>query len=364
MDYTKFTVEELASDDSFVHWVNHTDHDAVTFWESFLLKNPQMKLKVAQARALVLNLRQAESIRHSDQQISMLWKGIEERIKHEDGNPLPIRKKKGAILSSALTFVVLTVITFGTWYFLSPGPVERGILSPDQTHAHTDFIEEVNTSGNVLRVHLSDGSIVALENNSRLKYKMNFAGDSSRSVYLTGEAFFEVARHPGQPFLVYSNDVVTRVLGTSFRVKAPDDRANVVVSVTTGKVSVYAVRTEDEENQSQPNAVILMPNQQVTYIRELDAFGKALVSEPRILLPSIQENDFNFENAPVREVLKTLQKAYGIEIIFDEDIMSNCFFTAPLGSEPLFEKLKIICRAIGARYETIDAKVVITSTGC
>lgn len=363
MDYTRYSVEDLASDDSFIQWANHSDHEAVAFWDTFLEDHPGMRVKIAQARALVLNLRQAESIRHSDQQIDMLWKGIENRIEREAGGTSPARKKKAALLYPAMALALLVLIALGTWYSLEPGAV-RGVLSPDKTHAQTGFIEEVNTSGNVLRVHLSDGSTVALEDNSRLKYKKTFVGDSSRSVYLTGEAFFEVAKHPGQPFLVYTNDVVTRVLGTSFRIKAPDDNADVVVSVTTGKVSVYAVHAAAHKDHSPPNAVILLPNQQVTYIRELDSFGKALVSEPRILSPSINANDFIFENTPAKEVLKTLQKAYGIEIIFDEEIMSNCFFTAPLGSEPLFEKLKIICRAIGARYETIDAKVVITSTGC
>jgi transmembrane sensor len=44
--------------------------------------------------------------------------------------------------------------------------------------------------------------------------------------------------------------------------------------------------------------------------------------------------------------------------------MKNCFLTVPLASEPLFEKLKVICRTVGANYEIIDAKVVITSAGC
>lgn len=364
MDYTQYTVEDLASDESFIQWANHSDDRAVAFWEAFVLKNPGMRVKVAQARALVLNLRQAESIRYSDQQIGMLWRGIERRIERDAGIRMPANRKRYSFLYPALATLVLIAMSLGAWYALKPLPARVDALSTDGAGAKSDVMEEVNTSGNILRVHLSDGSTVALENNSRLRYKRDFAGDTARVVYLTGEAFFEVSRRAGQPFMVYSNEVVTRVLGTSFRVKAPDESADVVVSVTTGKVSVYAVHAAADKVPSQANAVILLPNQQVTYIRELDSFGKALVPEPRIVLPSVKADDFVFENAPVREVLRTLQKAYGIEIIFDEEIMSNCFFTAPLGSESLFEKLKIICRAIGARYETIDAKVVITSTGC
>ncbi|HEY9489573.1 MAG TPA: FecR domain-containing protein, partial [Chryseosolibacter sp.] len=198
---------------------------------------------------------------------------------------------------------------------------------------------------------------------SRLKYKEHYQGAALREVYLKGEAFFQVAKNPTQPFLVHSNEVVTRVLGTSFRVKAPDDgQGEITVSVKTGTVSVYTLGEVGEEPQK--NAVILLPNQQATYMRDHESFGKGLIAEPEIILSSLNEADFTFDDTPIAQVFEVLENAYGIDIIFDEEVMNNCFITAPLGSEPLFEKLKIICRAIGARYETIDAKVVVTSAGC
>src|SRR5690606_24395231 len=198
---------------------------------------------------------------------------------------------------------------------------------------------------------------------SRLRYRRGFLEGESREVFLTGTAFFEVARNPAQPFLVNTDDVVTRVLGTSFRIVAPENGSEVVVAVKTGKVSVYS-RKGDPAQTSSTNAVVLLPNQQVTYLRDEEVFGKSLVPAPEIVKPAISEKDFNFENTPIPAVFQILEEAYGVDIIFDEEVMANCFVTAPLGSESLFEKLRIICRAIGARYETIDATVVITSAGC
>ena len=156
------------------------------------------------------------------------------------------------------------------------------------------------------------------------------------------------------------------MLGTSFNVKAYDDEKNIIISVTSGKVSVFSPKKEKTSNNAQAeiNGVVLLPNQQVVYKRDLKSFDKTLVEEPVILSTVIAGDDFNFENIAIPDVFRTLEKSYGIEIIFDEEVMKTCFITAPLGSEPLFEKLKIICRTIGATYEVIDTKVVINSSGC
>lgn len=364
MDYTEYSVEDLASDESFVAWANRCNPIAEQYWDAYLAQHPEMTVKINQARTLVLNLRQAEVRRHTDDQIHEIWSGIQQRIAGESLPPLPASRRAFRPYFAFVAATVIAVMTLVTWYALegiSIADIGTGQAADNRAN---DFIEEVNTSGSVLRVHLSDGSTVSLENGGRLKYKANYRGDPFRTVYLEGEAFFEVAKDPSRPFLVYANDVVTRVLGTSFRVIAPDANTEVTVSVKTGKVSVYALNAGEQPKDAQRNGVILLPNQQVTYIREQATFGKTLVDNPEIVTPSVKETDFTFENTPVTEVFRVLEEAYGIEIIFDEEVMNRCFITAPLGSEPLFEKLKIICRTVGARYETIDARVVVTSTGC
>ena len=364
MDYSDFTVEQLASDDSFIHWANRTDADSEKAWELFLSRHPDMKLKAEQARTLVLNLKKAEAMPQSEMQVEKMWRKIEDRIVRDD---IRASKEKRSVwyysygVAAALSLAVLSV---AAWRALVPQMSGETSSQPAGSVSASEYIEEVNTSGEELRLHLSDGSVVSLAHGSSLRCRRVFTDDDLREVYLTGEGFFEVAKDPTRPFLVHTDEVVTRVLGTSFRVKASEDNKEVVVTVRSGKVSVYALAPGEAEAESQKNGVILLPNQQVTYLRDQDSFGKALVAEPRIVLPTIRDSDFTFENTPIKEVFQILQKAYGVEIIFDEEVMNNCFITAPLGSEPLFEKLRIICRTIGAKYETIDARVVITSAGC
>ncbi len=96
------------------------------------------------------------------------------------------------------------------------------------------------------RILLPDSSVVTLADGASIAV-MDGYGRQSRTVRLKGEAFFEIKRNPKSPFLVYSGDLVTEVLGTSFTIK-PELRAKTIeVSVSTGKVSVYS--NEKDRNQ-------------------------------------------------------------------------------------------------------------------
>lgn len=371
MDYTKFNVEDLASDDSFVSWVLKQDPEAGQYWDLFLSVHPEMKDKIAEARNLLLTIRHAEVTVQNPKQIDALWESIEYGITAEENKVHQKPKIRSLIWYSAAAVISLVLLYAGVQYGVFESQ-KNGISNFESLPGTTtqDFIEEVNTTGNVLRVHLNDGSVIDLENNSRIKYKRNYTGAASRDVILIGEAFFTVAKDPRQPFLVHANEVVTKVIGTSFRVKAHHQEKDIVVSVITGKVSVYSAKDAERKNfnsdelESEKSGVVLLPNQEVTYQRDQQSFDRTLIADPVVVVPAITTNDFTFEDASINDVFRLLEEAYGIEIIFDEDVMQKCYITAPLGSEPLFEKLKIICRTIGATYEIIDAKVIINSSGC
>jgi type II secretory pathway component GspD/PulD (secretin) len=104
----------------------------------------------------------------------------------------------------------------------------------------------------------------------------------------------------------------------------------------------------------------------VVYDREVEQLTKSLVAEPILVLQEkeVQMMDFNFDDTPANEVFEVLEKAYGIHIIFDADLLKNCPVTAPLSNQNLYKKLKIICKAIEAEYVLIDGQIIIQSKGC
>jgi len=361
MDYTNFNVEDFASNESFIDWVNQSDPEAIRFWDLYISNHPEIRERVEKARALVFNLKRAEEIGHDAAQVESIWGKIQDRVEEQEKNPSrSLARANWAV--GVVCFSLLCLIA--TWWLVTPATKEEQSLAGYHQQSLSEFAEQINETDQPLKIQLEDGSTVVLDAKSRLKYKTTFLKDSTRQVYLLGKAFFDVARNPYKPFIVHSNEIVVKVLGTSFRVEAPENAENILVSVKTGKVSVYALADNLADNR-QKDGVILLPNQQVSYERREHLFSKSLVENPEVLgTTPIRPTDFVFDNTPIAEVFRTLESAYGIEIIYNEEVMKNCYITAPLGSEPMQEKLRIICQTIGAAYEIIDANVVINSSGC
>jgi transmembrane sensor len=211
-------------------------------------------------------------------------------------------------------------------------------------------------------VALPDGSTVLLQPDSRISFPEAF-GDEKRDVYLSGQAFFEVTKDPRKPFYVFANEMVTRVLGTSFTVRAFDDQSSFTVIVKTGKVNVSA--SNKGIGQKIAQAVDLTPNQQVTFHRKDLSLIRSNVKTTAIPVPAT-ENFYAFNDAPVTEIFKKLSKEYDVNIQIQEKLLADCALTTTLMDEPLFVKLKIICEAIGpgTNFSVLNDTIVINSKGC
>ncbi|QIP15228.1 DUF4974 domain-containing protein [Spirosoma aureum] len=253
-----------------------------------------------------------------------------------------------------------------SWYFVSRLTLELPGKLEQVMETQSSFTERINSSALPERVVLSDQSVVTLQPGSRLRYPIEFAGNK-REVTLIGEAFFEVQKNPHKPFLVYSHDLITKVLGTSFRIKAyPTDR-NVTVAVRTGRVSVYSPQLATQTKlKSDPETigVVLTPNQQVTYLGQEHRLVKTLVEKPLVVIRNEELASFTFQNAPVSKIMAAIEKTYGVDVVYDEELMANCFITTSLDQENLYDKLTIICKLLGATYKIIDAQIVISGSGC
>ena len=239
---------------------------------------------------------------------------------------------------------------------------ERTAHVPAEMHKTDKWIKIINDDNGTKPVSLPDGSTVRLSPKSKLSYPAVFV-KAEREVLLNGEAFFEVTKNPRSPFKVYTSDIVTTVLGTSFTVKAFDGDKDVRVVVKTGKVTVATNTARDETRDPEKNQLVLLPNQQVVYHRDEQKMKRSLIGNPS---PVGQPDTANlvFENAPVARVFESLQKQYEVQIIYDADLLADCQLTAELGQEPLFEKLAMICKAIQARYELIDGQIIIHGSSC
>ncbi|MCF2504480.1 FecR family protein [Dyadobacter sp. CY107] len=268
------------------------------------------------------------------------------------------------VAASLVILLGLALALFGVYkkgYFRTDQKAD--LAKADDNNA---FTEISNQGQQVKYVRLSDGSAIVLHKNSSVRFPKHFA-KTGREVFLTGEAFFEVTKNPEQPFFVYANELVAKVHGTSFSVKAGENDTQIIVAVKTGKVSVYtqqdakAIQYKADKNLT---ALVLTPNQQATFMRNEAKLTRLALKSPVLLHIPIEDQIFTYAETPVAMVFEALEKAYGVKINFNKEIMGQCSITATLGDEPLENKLRWICTILEAEYAIKDDQITIKGSSC
>ncbi|MBJ6144414.1 FecR family protein [Hymenobacter sp. BT559] len=286
-----------------------------------------------------------------------MWRRIEV-LAHGDGGAT------GRVLRHPASFWRTPIMRWAAAVLLFLGAALAVLLPRRQVPiAAPSWVQQHNTGKQPEILTLADNSRVTLYPGSSLQYRPGLAG-ARREIKLRGEAFFQVTKNPARPFLVYTEQLVTTVLGTSFRVKAYLGRPN-EVAVQEGRVAVQLRRGADlGATPAQPAAggILLLPNQQVAYSALAPrSLQKKLVANPIVLAPQA----FTFEKQPVISVLQALEKAYGVTILYDKNKLAGCTITVTFYQESLYEKLDVLSQALGASYATIDdAQIRFRSNGC
>lgn len=237
---------------------------------------------------------------------------------------------------------VAASLFLGLGYFFL---IQKKSESPDELKQHmfnaSASWEQVSTEAAEQRqVTLPDGSQVHLNYQSSLRYQAADYGQTERRVYLEGEAFFEVQRDEQRPFIVETQKLTTRVLGTSFNVNTQDNQY--VVAVASGSVEVQATRPGEKEKVS------LTANQQAA----LSSLDDQLVFSNQISTDVFlwREGLMAFSNTPMASVKTRLERAYATQIHIDPKLLDRSV-TARYQQKPLPEVLDDLCFLLGATYE-------------
>ena len=248
---------------------------------------------------------------------------------------------------------VLALLSFGAAYLYRIELLD--IIDP------VEMITYETGPGQQLSVRLPDGSKVWLNASTTLVAPDEFRRPT-RDLHLSGEAFFEVQHDARKPFYVHTPGFYTRVLGTSFNVKAyPSDEQDLVwVTVATGKVAVG----EEDSLSGQQELAKLAPNDRGRYDRTTKVFIHDTIASAQIT--AWREGKLIFRQATLREMVNTLERWYGINIDVETRSTLECSFTADyyagIGLRDILEALRITGKI---DYEIDDKKVVIrTRDGC
>jgi len=208
---------------------------------------------------------------------------------------------------------------------------------------------EINAaSGKTTEVLLSDGSKIILQAKSRLKFPKVFSGENREVFLYEGEAFFDIAKDPGRPFIVTTKKVSTKVLGTAFNISFYEDQQEMSVTVVRGKVSV---------SNSDGNQVLLDPDQQVVINKVSGSFKKSAVDARENI--GWTEGRIQLNNQTMMHAAELLEKRYDINIKFASPEIHVIRFTATFDkTDSLISILNDISRINQLTY-TIESKEVI-----
>jgi ferric-dicitrate binding protein FerR (iron transport regulator) len=375
--YRQYKPEELAADLSFQRWKLYDAPIEREFWENWLQQNPDKRDLVDKANGVLLSLNAlyeqplATNSLLSDEdvktEINRLYKSLADREEKRAPRWTVLRPFQSWQYGMAAS-VALILGVIG-WYAFSQldarpettptyGALTKRVASPWRTIS--------NTTDKPIEVRLPDESTVALKPNSQVRYPEQFT-KNERDVYLLGEAFFDVTKDPNKPFYVHTDVLTTKVLGTSFTVQAKKGQKAGKVIVSTGRV-VVSKQTEGKESlakeSKQEADVVLTPNQQVTVSDASNQLVVSLVDDPSLLDPASKEKFFRYRKTAMADVFAELEQAYGVDIQFDREAMKNCYLTASVVDEPLYDKLDLICRTINATYRRVGTQIIIEGSGC
>lgn len=195
-----------------------------------------------------------------------------------------------------------------------------------------------------------DGTSVKLNSLSKLHYSSDL-GSGERHVFLQGEAFFEVASDTSRPFSVYTGNITTTAIGTSFNINSFPKNEDILVSLTSGKVVVKDTR----DNQS----FILRPGEEVAYNKSLETMeiGEFNLFE-RI---SWKQNIIIFKNADMEEIHEVLERWYGVRITIDPNVNQTISFTGEFENQPLENVLKSMAFATQLKYKINQKNITISN---
>ena len=197
---------------------------------------------------------------------------------------------------------------------------------------------------------LADGSKVWLSAGSSLVYPKTFE-EKERTMYLTGEARFVVAKNPEKPFIVKTHFLSVEALGTTFYVQSYPNELQTTTTLEEGSVCV-TMKSDSHES------VILKPGQELLYsktkntvkITEIDTSLLALKNRGYLI----------FENTPFSKMIHEIERKYNVIIFYDatqyEDKLYNVKFASEENIDEIFQ---VLHQLTGIRYKHIGDKVYI-----
>lgn len=230
----------------------------------------------------------------------------------------------------------LLLVVFGMqWLFTSSTSKER----------LTEAVSEVTTrAGSKTTLRLPDSSVVWLNAGSRISYNKDF-GRTNRQITLSGEAFFDV-RKTNLPFVIHTNDIKIKVLGTAFNVKSyPNEKT--ITSLIRGAVEVTLNNRPGEKYVLKPKEKLVIANSNIA--RQASATNKESLVMVAQMYPnedslytetSWVDNKLLFQDESFQDLAIEMERWYGVRIFFKDESVARQRLSGSFTTETIQEAME------------------------
>lgn len=222
------------------------------------------------------------------------------------------------------------------------------ILTPDSSSVRLAVSTTDNQEFGIL---LPDGSVVDLNAHSKFEYRLEESG--IRSVKLTGEAWFSVNSDPVHPFIVEAGSGVIKVTGTSFSVRTDPEKDRIEVYVASGSVRFHKARKDNEVLSLEPGTLGVLEQNRLKEEKSIDM--NYLSWKTRKLV---------FRQTRLGEVAGVLNRTYGKNIRFDNEMLEDCLFTGTFDQQPVDSVMKVIQIAFNLEMDQDKNSFIFSGSGC
>ena len=221
-------------------------------------------------------------------------------------------------------------------------------VRPDSLHKkELEFNQLIIPKGTFYHLVLSDGTKVWLNADSKIKYPVSF-GKDKREVSLHGEGYFEVAKDSTRPFIVSTDKMDVKVLGTTFDVNTYEDEGKSFVVLVEGLVEVSAGKGESR---------IITPGH-MAEVNMYDVQAKIQVSKcDTEHYVAWKNGNFSFRNASLTEILKRVSRYYDVTVI-REQVFEEEYYTGDVSSDVSLESLLAVIESSTSVSFKVERKIV------
>ncbi len=274
-----------------------------------------------------------ENKEYFDEQFEKIWSNREFKIS--------VEPKRTRIQTQILRWAAILVI----------GLILGSYLNSGKKNPSPVYYTSVAPKGSISEMLLPDGSHIFLNSGSTIKYSVDGL-DGIREVFLTGEAWFQVAKMKEKPFVVHTCEYDVKVTGTIFNVKAYKEDKEVITTLEEGGVQVKSSTDLHHFEEK-----ILIPGEQLVYNKEQKNIQVSTVKTK--LYTSWKENKLVFVNMSLKDLKTLLERKYGVEIQIADPSILDYHYDGIIKNETILEVLNLLKHTLPIDYEIVGQNIII-----